>query len=231
MDGSPVKVVMLQRLVLWATLSVTAVAPVCAEQVRFEGTFHTMYDCEGKGFAACGGEPPPISIDLPFTFTINVTEVARSGSNVFSHWTPPSWLLPPLVTQQVFDSLIAPTYTEYFRDDVLAEDWRALRGHSWNGTDAQGVVHSYDENLYLWGFEVRGPGTFAELVNMFDEFRASGSEVSVTSDASYLRSFPDGSFQIGARRLTGRFQLVASCPVPTGMAGAIAAFASRLRGG
>jgi hypothetical protein len=230
---------MLKRLLMSVLLSVGAALPLAAEEVRFQGVFDSLRDCPGTGLGTACGNPPLIPVNVPFTFTMDVNEVAGHFPVVTTNWKAPQWPLPPPVTQAKFEGLVDRTYTEVTILNPIEDPahhlliWNGGQVHMWQGKDASGTSHFFMEQI---GIELIGPRqnvgspiTFQDIVALFVSHRTTGREVNILySRASFTGTLPDGSFGEGSRELTGHFRM---CPAPSGARGAMSAIASRFRGG
>ena len=235
---------MLQRLIVSVALLLAAATPAGAEVLRFVGTFHTLYDCPDTGLGSACGSPPPVDIDIPFSFTMEITQPFDHTHDESSLWHAPEFPMPPPVTQALFESLSGHTFSRlgsvntYENGPVFKNLLSYAQDlHLWTGTDAQGRPHNYSEAINV-GFEGVAPRaqpgtpiTFEEVVALWNDYRDTGRTVEVYSDVGWSILNPDGSYQAAGHRIHGDFRL---CRAPGAIGGAvrgaIAAVVAKVRG-
>jgi len=231
---------MLERLVLGVGLCVALAAPASAEVLRFSGTFDTLYDCLNTSPGPGCGSPEPVAIHIPFTFTLEITELLQQRRTDTSAWVAPQFPMPPPVTQTTFESLADRNFARIVHSNTyeggpIIPNLLSFVGatHVWTGTDAQGRSHFYDETLSVTfdGGARAAPGTpitFDEVVALWDRYRSTGQAIDVFTQADFGISRPDGSVvEVGGHRLTGHFRL---CRAPGAVSNAVASVVARARG-
>jgi len=232
---------MRQRFVLWIGLCVALASPASAEVLRFSGTFDSLVDCPDTSPGTACGNPPPIAVNIPFSFSLVASQPQEEGRIESTAWSAPEFPLPPPVTQPLFESLDDRTFLRLSRTNTIENGpiFHNLlssigRTHVWTGIDAQGRSHSYAQSIsatFEGAAERAVPGapiTVDEMLALFNEYRVTGRDVDVFSDVSWSITNPDGSFQAAGHRLSGHFRL---CRAPGPVSIAVAAVVARVRGG
>jgi hypothetical protein len=227
---------MLQRFVPWAVLWVVMASGAHAEVLRFNGTFDQLVVCTGSQ-PGSGCPSPPVSVNIPFTFTMEITQVRQNTRTESSAWIAPESPMPPPITQATFESFSDRKVETFFSINTYENAPNvpnllsyAGRGHLWTGTDAQGRTHRYTEfiNIGIEGDPRQAPGTpitFDELAAMWDVFRDTGRHVFAQASVANAITKPDGSLELSGNVMYGfRFRL---CRAP----GALGALAATVRAG
>ena len=150
---------MFHGLIVSVVLCLAATTPAGAEVLRFVGAFHTLYDCPDTGLgAARTGSPPPVTIDIPFSFTMEITQPFDYTSVGSTQWQSPEFPMPPPVTQALFESLSDHTFSRlggantYENGPVFKNLLSsAQRMNLWTGTDAQGRAGTTTTKPSTWG--------------------------------------------------------------------------------
>jgi hypothetical protein len=249
---------MLPRWIGWITTAVptgfamgfamsvaTAVAipsTVHADVLHFSGTLDTLYDCPDTWPGSACGNPVPQTVSIPFTFTMDITQIVQHLRTDVSHWVAPEFPMPPPITQASFESLSNRNVTELNSVNTYEEAPTvphllsyAARTRTWTGIDALGRTHHNTEQISVGftGDPRTAPGTpitFDELQAMWALFFAQGRTIDVQTYVAHAIT-PPGSFEpieASGHFITGRFRL---CRAPGAAGLAAAAFASWLRDG
>ena len=231
---------MLQRFVPWSVLWVVMVSGAHAEVLRFNGTFEQLVVCTNTQ-PGSGCPSPPVSANIPFAFTMEITQVLQNTLTESSAWIAPESPMPPPITQATFESFADRKVVTFFSVNTYENGPNvpnllsyAGRGHLWTGTDAQGRTHSYTEiiDIGIEGDPRQAPGTpisFDELAAMWDVFRDTGRHVFAQAYVANAITNPDGSVELSGHVMYGnRFRL---CRAPGALGAVAAAVRARVGGG
>lgn len=230
---------MLRRFVLWALLWVVVASGAHAEVLRFNGTFEQLVVCTDS-WPGSGCPSQPVSVNIPFTFKMEITQVLQYTETESSAWIAPESPMPPPIMQAAFESFADRKVVTFFSINTYESApipnllSYAGRGHLWTGTDAQGRTHRYSEafSIGIQGDPRQAPGTpitFDELAAMWDVFGDTGRHV--YAEASIRNSIrnPDGSVEESGSMMYGfRFRL---CRAPGPLGALAAAVRAQVGGG
>ena len=233
---------MLRRWIVLIGMCLAAETAAHADVLHFGGTFQTLYDCPHTWPGSACGSPTPVSVSIPFTFSVEITQIIEHNRVDVDHWVAPDFPLPPPITQATFESLsdrsvaLLSSVNTYQGGPVPVLLSYGSIGKAWTGIDALGRTHTNQEFI-SFGFEGTdpraAPGTpiaFHELQALWGAYFAAGRKVNVQAYVAHAIT-PPGSFEpieASGHWMDGTFRL---CRAPGGAATAAAAVMAWLRRG
>jgi hypothetical protein len=229
-------------LAMWVATAAAIPTTAHADVLRFSGTLDTLYDCPDTWPGSACGSPVPQQVNIPFTFTMEITQIVQHLRTDVSHWVAPEFPMPPPIMQASFEGLANRNVAELnsvntYENGPVVPNLLSYAGRSrtWTGIDALGRTHHDTEqtSVAFTGDPRTAPGTpitFDELQAMWALFFAEGRTIDVQTYVAHAIT-PPGSFEpieASGHVITGRFRL---CRAPSAAGAAAAAFAAWLRDG